>query len=201
MDWHGEMKGINPSKEEVIFNRIDTAGPASADGLSGRGAHADESVVLRRPVPEDGPAVTALIAACPPLDPNSAYCNLLQCSHFADSCIIAERHGEILGWISGYRLPRDPGRFFVWQVAVAPAARGMGLGGCMLDGLLARPEADGVTHVITTVTPGNGASWAMFRGWARRRSAPLSESVLFERDRHFAGKHETEWQVEIGPLA
>jgi L-2,4-diaminobutyric acid acetyltransferase len=157
--------------------------------------------VLRRPVAEDGPAITALIAACPPLDPNSAYCNLLQCSHFAGTSIVAERDGEIVGWISGYRVPTDPSRLFVWQVAVSEAARGQALAGRMLDGLVERPEADGVTHVITTVTRANDASWAMFRKWASRRGAPLGERELFLQDRHFAGRHATEWQVEIGPLA
>jgi len=155
---------------------------------------------LRRPCAQDGPAVTALIAACPPLDPNSAYCNLLQCSHFAGTAIVAERDGEMVGWISGYRLPADPTRLFIWQVAVAGTARGTGLAGRMLDGLLDRPETEGVTHLVTTITRSNGASWAMFRSWARKRPAPLAESELFEKDRHFSGRHPTEWQVEIGPL-
>ncbi len=153
------------------------------------------------PTATDGPAVTALIAACPPLDPNSAYCNLLQCSHFADSCIIAESEGAMVGWVSGYRPPSDPDSFFVWQVATAPAARGMGLARRMIEGLLARPAARGVTHLITTVTEDNGPSWALFEGLARRWGVPLAKSALFEREAHFAGAHATEWQARIGPLA
>lgn len=145
--------------------------------------------------------MTALIGACPPLDSNSAYCNLLQCTHFADTCIVAERDGAIVGWISGYRLPRDPSRLFVWQVAVAPEARAEGLAGRMLDDLVERPETRDVTHVVATVTADNQASWALFRGWARRRSASLAESLLFEGERHFAGRHASEWQAEIGPIA
>jgi L-2,4-diaminobutyric acid acetyltransferase len=114
--------------------------------------------------------------------------------------VVATRDGEILGWISAYRPPDDPSRLFVWQVAVAEAARGHSLAGRMLDDLIARPEASGVSHVITTVTKANDASWAMFRKWAARHAAPLSERELFLEDRHFAGRHATEWQVEIGPL-
>ena len=40
-------------------------------------------------------AIWELISACPPLDTNSAYANLLQCTHFADTCVIAEREGRI----------------------------------------------------------------------------------------------------------
>src|SRR5690606_21532662 len=70
---------------------------------------AASEIVFRRPSELDGPQVTALIADCPPLDVNSAYCNLLQCSHFADTCVVAERAGQIVGWISGYRPPSAPG--------------------------------------------------------------------------------------------
>ena len=70
--------------------------------------------MFRKPVGTDGPAITALIAACPPLDPNSAYCNLLQCTDFADSCIVATRDGAVVGWVSGYRPPVARENFFVW---------------------------------------------------------------------------------------
>lgn len=155
---------------------------------------------LRRPTATDGPAVTALIAACPPLDTNSAYCNLLQCSHFADHCIVAERDGRVIGWVSGYRPPSEPASFFVWQVAVGESARGQGLAGRMIQALLERPAARGVTHLITTVTADNRASWALFQGLAQRWRAPLERTELFVRETHFAGAHATEWQARIGPL-
>lgn len=155
---------------------------------------------MRAPRAEDGPAVTALIAACPPLDTNSAYCNLLQCSHFADTCVLAELDGKPVGWISAYRPPSEPDRIFVWQVAVHSSARGMGLGGRMLDALLARPAVQGATHLITTVTEDNAASWALFTGFARKRGLGLEKAPLFEREAHFAGAHDTEWQATIGPL-
>ena len=155
---------------------------------------------MRKPTAIDGPAITGLIAACPPLDPNSAYCNLLQCTHFADFCIVAERQGDVVGWVSGYRPPSSPECFFVWQVAVSPAARGVGLAGRMIESLLDRPQANGVSHLITTVTDDNKPSWALFEGLATRWHASLSKRALFERDAHFAGAHATEWEARIGPL-
>lgn len=156
--------------------------------------------VLRRPTAEDGPAVTALIAASEPLDPNSAYCNLLQCSDFADTCVLAERGGEVVGWISAYRPPAHPERIFVWQVAVAAGARGEGLGGRMLDELVSLPAVQGATTLTTTITEANPASWALFGAFARRHGASLSKSERFTRDAHFAGAHDTEWQASIAPL-
>lgn len=155
---------------------------------------------FRPPRPADGPAVSALIAASPPLDRNSAYCNLLQCTHFAEYCIVAERGGELLGWVSGYRPPSNPVDFFVWQVAVAAAARGQGLARKMIARLLDRPSAASATHLITTVTADNAPSRAMFAGLARQWGVPVKETPLFEREAHFAGAHDTEWQLRIGPL-
>ncbi|AMG74709.1 DABA acetyltransferase [Sphingopyxis granuli] len=165
------------------------AAPASMPGLQ-----------LRRPVAEDGPAITALIARCPPLDRNSAYCNLIQCAHFADQCIVAEKDGRIVGWVSGHRPPSDPHAFFVWQVAVAVEGRGKGLASRMIGALLARPAQQDATHLTTTVTDDNDASWALFRGLARAWDAPFERSVLFDNQTHFAGAHATEYQARIGPI-
>ena len=155
---------------------------------------------MRRPLPADGPAVTELIAACPPLDTNSRYSTLIQCSHFAEHCIVAEQDGAMMGWISGHRLPSDPATFFIWQVAVAPQARGLGLASRMIDELLARPAQAGVTHLITTVTEDNAASWALFNGLARQRGVTLVRKLLFDRETHFAGHHASEYEARIGPL-
>jgi L-2,4-diaminobutyric acid acetyltransferase len=162
-----------------------------------------DALTFRAPRPEDGPRVTRLIADCPPLDLNSAYCNLLQCTHFAGTCILAERRGEaaLLGWISGYLIPESPDKLFIWQVAVAESARGQGLAGNMLKRLLARPSLQGVRYLVTTITPDNDASWAFFRGFAARHGCSIAERPLFEKERHFAGRHETEWELTIGPLS
>src|SRR3546814_7260774 len=68
----------------------------------------EADIGFRRPIAADGPAITALIAACPPLDRNSRDCNLLQCEHFADHCAIDEKAGRTVGWVSGYLHPSDP---------------------------------------------------------------------------------------------
>ena len=157
--------------------------------------------ILRQPSPEDGPAITRLITASPPLDRNSAYCNLLQCSDFSDTCVVAELDGEAVGWISAYRPPSAPDRLFVWQVAVAEKARGTGLAGKMLDSLIKRPAVSGAVMLTTTITSNNAPSWALFEAFARRHDALLIERVpRFKRETHFGGAHETEWEVRIAPL-
>lgn len=188
------------SEDKAIFNSEASESSAQNETESPKRTTDCAGLNMRSPVAEDGPAITALIAACPPLDPNSAYCNLLQCSDFADTCIVAEKDGRIVGWISGYRPPSHPERIFVWQVAVDSSARGIGLGGRMLDELLSRPAVRGATTLTTTITEENPASWGLFTAFARRHDAELTRSERFKRDAHFAGAHDTEWQASISPL-
>jgi len=157
-------------------------------------------IQLRPPVATDGRAVHALIAACPPLDPNSLYCNLLQCSHFAPTCSIALSDDRAVGFVSAYRPPEAPGTLFIWQVAVAAEARGRGLGKQMLSEILRRPSCAGVTELQTTITPSNRASWALFGSFARDMAATLTSRTFFDRHAHLDGRHESEILVAIGPL-
>ena len=157
-------------------------------------------VLLRRPVSEDGAAVHQLIGNCPPLDTNSLYCNLLQASHFSATSVAAELDGALAGFISGYIVPERPDTLFIWQVAVAEQGRGMGLAGRMLQEILTRPACAEVSYLETTITPDNDASWALFRSLARKLEANCADSVMFDRERHFKGQHDSEMLLRIGPF-
>lgn len=160
---------------------------------------------LRQPTADDGASLHGLVASCPPLDPNSMYCNLLHCTHFAATSVAAVmsdgKGGErLVGFISGYLPPQQQDTLFVWQVAVAEEARRQGLGGRMLDALLERPACAGVRFVDTTINPGNAASWGLFESWARKRKMPTQRQPHFESQRHFAGRHDDELLLHMGPL-
>lgn len=152
---------------------------------------------LRKPKAEDGAEIWDLVRNCAPLDENSLYCNLLQADHFSDTCVVAEMDGKIVGWISGYVKPSDPETFFVWQVAVAEAARGLGLGLTMLQHLVDRSECDGVSCMQTTITADNEASWALFRKFARKFGAQPSSQAQYTQAVHFRSLHKTEYMLTI----
>ncbi len=157
--------------------------------------------LLGRPEPTDGSAVHALISRCPPLDENSMYCNLLQCTYFAETSATARRGDRLVGFVSGLRVPQRPESLFVWQVAVAEDARGSGLGRQLILHILARAANRDLRRIETTVTPANAASRAMFLGLAKQLGAPLEESVQFERQQHFDGHHDDEMLMQIGPFS
>ena len=154
-------------------------------------------ISFRKPQSQDGAAIWELVKACKPLDENSMYCNLIQCDHFADTCVVAEMDDAIVGWISGYLLPDSPETLFVWQVAVSEKARGRGLGGRMLRELIARDECDGVSQMKTTITRDNLASWGLFTKFADALDGELDDEPHFKSDDHFDGAHDTEHMVTI----
>jgi L-2,4-diaminobutyric acid acetyltransferase len=153
--------------------------------------------VLRRPVAEDGADIWTLVRDSKPLDENSMYCNLIQCDHFRDTCVVAELDGDIVGWVSGYVLPHDPETLFIWQVAVADVARGTGLASIMLGELVRRDACDQVARVQTTITADNTASWSLFRRFARFQRTKLDIEPYFTQGLHFRDRHKTENMVTI----
>lgn len=157
-------------------------------------------VALRKPVAEDGSRVWELVAACPPLDRNSMYCNLLQCRDFSETSVLAELEGEAVGWISGYRRPEEPSTLFIWQVAVHERARGLGLARNMLFELLERRNLRDIVWIQTTITPDNHASHALFRSVAAGANTSLEETSCFDEEQHFKGRHASERLITIGPL-
>ncbi|HET7413823.1 MAG TPA: diaminobutyrate acetyltransferase [Pararhizobium sp.] len=159
-----------------------------------------KDIIIRAPCEEDGSAIWRLVKASGTLDENSMYCNLLQCTHFASTCALAERDGEVVGWVSGYIPPDHPDRLFVWQVCVREDARGKGFGKHLIRAILDRGVCRDVTRLDTTITDDNDASWSLFRKLARSLDAGLSRSEHFEEEAHFDGHHQTEHLVSIGPF-
>lgn len=158
------------------------------------------AITFRKPEKGDGYRLHQLVAQCPPLDANSVYCNLLQCTHFADTGVAAELDGDLVGFISGYIPPQQSDSVFVWQVAVHEKGRGQGLAKKMLKEIVNREACRDVRYMETTITEDNDASWALFRSFARDMGAELSYHEHFEKEQHFGGEHDSEFLLRIGPF-
>ena len=158
-------------------------------------------IKLQHPTPEDGAAVNQLIADCPPLDTNSVYCNLLQCSHFAETAIVAKAGDSVVGFTSGYRVPARPDVLFVWQVAVSKQARGQGLASRLLQAQLDAAACKDVRFIETTITKDNDASRALFRAFAEKNGGTVAECAHFDKITHFNGQHDSEFLIRIGPFS
>lgn len=154
---------------------------------------------LRAPTELDGARVWRLLPRIGGLERNTCYAYVLLFSDFGDTCIVAEQDGELLGFVLAYRPPTRQDELFVWQIGVAPEARGSGLATRMLDALLERPACAGVAYLTATVSPDNEASRRTFASVARRRGVPFEIRPRFG-SALFAEPHLDEEQVRIGPL-
>ncbi|MEF3304366.1 diaminobutyrate acetyltransferase [Paenibacillus sp. GYB003] len=130
------------------------------------------SIVYRRPEVSDAGAVWRLVRDDGRLDANSAYCYMLLFRCFADTCLVAERDGRLLGFVTAFEPPSEAGTLFVWQIAVAPDARGGGIGSALLRRLLELPAGRGALRLEATVSGSNAASRRLFEALARERGAP-----------------------------
>lgn len=162
-------------------------------------ASASSNSLLREPRKTDGAAIHRLVRACPPLDLNSPYAYLLLCTHHAATCVVAGQAAEPAGFVSAYRPPAQADTVFIWQVAVAPVARGKGLALQMLEHLLARPALAGCRWLETTVTPSNAASRRVFESLATRLNAQCAERTFFSKEDFQDPHHEPEMLIRIGP--
>lgn len=161
--------------------------------------HARTAPLIRQPTREDGAAVWDLVGRTGSLEQNSAYAYLLLCTHFRDTCVVVEHEGELSGCVLAYRPPTHPDCVFVWQVGVAPTARGQGLAGDMLDAVMQLPACRNARFLTASVAPGNQASRALFAAFARRYGVPLEEQDFLSAD-CFPNAHEAEPLLIIGPL-
>lgn len=157
-------------------------------------------VTLRKPTVADGRVIWELVSNSGVLDLNSPYSYLILCKHFADTCLLAEQGGQVVGFVTAYRPPVSPEVVFVWQVGVAESLRGQGLGSTLLYSLLDTEACRDASFLEATVTPSNTASLRLFQSLARRLEAGFREEPCF-REEHFGGvAHEPEHLVRIGPF-
>ena len=158
------------------------------------------SPTLRHPTSADGAAMWGLVKETGVLEVNSCYAYLLLSAHFADTCLVAELDGRLVGFVAAYRPPRVPDVLFVWQVGVVGEGRRRGLAKRMLHTLIDAPACRGVSHLEATVAPSNLASERLFMAFAREQSAPCAQGRGFQEADFGPAHHEAETLFRIGPL-
>lgn len=136
------------------------------------------------------------------VDPNSPYSYLMLGEYFPDSCAVAVRDGDLVGFVTGFTPAVDPETLFVWQIAVADRARGNGLGSHLLDHVVNRPQVPRLRYLEATVTPSNEQSRRLFRAFAERWRTDCVEEDLFSEEDFPSGdgypEHEREIRFRIG---
>jgi len=146
---------------------------------------------------EDGQHLWSMVKQVGSLEQNTAYFYLLMSRMFDETCLVAEdSQGKRLGFVMALRPPRRPQSIFVWQVGVAPEARGKGVATGLLVQLLRQTQA---SYIEATVSPSNLASRALFSGLAQQLNCKCSIEPYFQ-EHHFPDDHPAEELFRIGPV-
>ncbi|WP_020107256.1 diaminobutyrate acetyltransferase [Nocardia sp. 348MFTsu5.1] len=159
---------------------------------------APDAVAFRSPKVSDGVRLWEIARDSKVLDLNSSYAYILWCQDYAQTSVVAEVDGAVVGFVTGYLRPHLPDAVMVWQVAVDADQRGLGLAGKMLNQLMDRLEPRGITTLHTTISPDNTASQALFQGLADRREMSIRREELFSAN-DFPDDHEQEDLYIVAP--
>lgn len=165
---------------------------------STQGEHDD--LVLREPTVADGSAIWQLIERMGGLAQNSPYAYLLVGSHMAATSVVAEKDGQLVGFVSGYRVPTHQEVLFVWQVGVDPSMRGYALAKEMILDVLRREDLRDVRWLEATVGVDNAASQQLFNSIASHLDADIAVSPRFDRKLFPEGEGGDEELYRIGPI-
>ncbi|QOR39663.1 diaminobutyrate acetyltransferase [Billgrantia diversa] len=158
--------------------------------------------IIREPRLRDSAPLHDLVRRVPPLAENSIYCNLLHCSHFSETCAVAESEGELVAFVTGYLHPKQPNTYFLWQIGVHEHGRGQGLAIRMIQHILARPHCGHVTALEATVSSSNTASRAMFESVAKAEDAQFDLYHAYYPAEVFGTENTiTEDRLRIHPLS
>lgn len=137
---------------------------------------------IRPMTPDDAAAVWGLVQAQPQLNNNSFYLYHLLGTHFSSTCRVAELDGVVVGAVTGYRPPSDPETLFVWQLVVGESARKRGIASALVRALIAT-QSNKPVRVQATISPGNEASYGVFRALARSQGTELDVTRFLDAER------------------
>lgn len=160
----------------------------------------DNTLLIRHAKTEDGQKIWRLVKSSGILDLNSAYCYLLLCTHFNNTCLVAETDNEVIGFVTAYKIPDNETTLFIWQTGVAEQARGQGIAKKLLHTLLGSSHCKNINKIQATISPSNTASMALFRALARELETGLVEEKYFDSGLFPGQQHEKENLVTIGTL-
>ena len=156
------------------------------------------SISIREPIKSDAKYIYQLVKDTNVLDVNSEYLYLLQTTHFREFCSVALLEDEIVGFTSGYLIPNKEDTLFIWQVAVDSKARGQGVAGKMIMGILQRESAKNVKTIHTTISPSNSSSQKLFEKLSQNYGVSFEKETMFEiSDFNDAHEDEVLYKIEL----
>ncbi|KOT54138.1 MULTISPECIES: GNAT family N-acetyltransferase [Streptomyces] len=159
---HGDYDG--PGQDRVAFRKK----------LGAPEVRTLEPFTTRAAVPEDFDTVVSVVD-----DwwgrPASRDLTRVFVNHFHDTSLIAERDGELAGFVIGFLSPSRPDEAYIHFTGVNPAWRRTGLGRFLYERFFAMARANGRTVVKAITSPQNARSIAFHRALGFTPSDPITD--------------------------
>lgn len=95
--------------------------------------------------------------------------------HFCDTSLIAERGGELAGFVIGFMSPSKPDEAYIHFTGVGPAWRRTGLARSLYEQFFDRAREDGRTIVKAITSAGNDRSIAFHKALGFTDSDPIND--------------------------
>ena len=160
----------------------------------------DEEILVRNTTLDDGRDIWHLVKNSGVLDLNSAYCYLLLCDQFAETCLVGEQNGQVIAFVTAYIKPQDENTLFVWQIGIDQRLRGHGLGKKLLSALLTQPACRHINKIQATVSPSNQASLNLFKSLTRQLKTNFHSEPYYGCEVFPDAEHEQEDLITVGPF-
>jgi len=168
--------------------------------MNGRPREDSLLVRVRRPRPSDGNAVWQLVRQAQSSELGGRHVLRALVQHFADTSLVAEVEGKLVGFVGGYRPPTNLSSMSIWQIDVETSLHRQGLGTALLHALIQCPGCAGVEYLEATVGSSNLAAKRLFEGFAGDLNATC-ELIADSSPRLLESiAHEREDLFRIGPI-
>ncbi len=133
------------------------------------------SGTVRETRPDDATAICQLAAELKPLIQHTPYTYWVLCNYAHRRAFVAEKDGQLVGFVTSVLSDADPPVLLVWQLGVVPEARGTGLADRLLDRVAQAGRRSGATAIEATIEEDNPASRRAFERLASRLNSELTE--------------------------
>jgi L-2,4-diaminobutyric acid acetyltransferase len=158
-------------------------------------------VRVRRPRLSDGTNVCELVRRARSAEPGSKDAWYLLVQQFADTSLVAEVEGRLVGFVGGHRPPTSPSSLLIWQIDVEPSLRRQGLGSALLHALIQCPGCAGIEYLEATLGSSNVAAKRLFEAFAQDLEATCESIAESSSNLLEAMQHEREDMLfRIGPI-